>query len=273
MFRTLNDVIAPNGKNKLPLLPDIHDVYMTNDGTLMFGKKRKTKITNRKKKVVKRTRKQPVSKLLKTEAKKLGIKLTTKRGEKRIAKSEKVLRAQVSKRKAMKVKKNIKPPKSKTVKKTVTKRRKRVATKTRGKKAQSYVTHGKKGLRKSPKFPVDENSTSKFGTYWDNTQLLYAKSAASQQPAGTESTNKYPYFGDMVPYFNVGNHTTVPFPNFGRRRRSRFGSPSAPTNRGMWNPMVQTPMGQGVSRNYCKSGTQCGSFPRAVEQAYPFTTD
>lgn len=266
MYRTLNDVIAMNGKNRLPMLPDVHSVYMSEDGTMMFGKKkRKRKTTKkrngskgrkvvRKRKTVKRKRKvvrKTVPKSLKNEAKKLGIKLTVKRGDKRIAKSEKVLRAQVRKQKAMKAKKSVK----KVVKRRKTKRRvKRKLTKKSG-----------------------------FGTYWDNTQLLYAKHAASQQPAGTQGGNPYPYVGEDRPFFPIGGNA--------------FGMPAAPMNRGMWNGqgpkyqpqpfqmplnelnsapgMVrgQTPMGQGVSRNYCKAGTQCGSFPRSVVQAYPFTTD
>jgi len=283
MFRSLNDVIAPNGMDKLPMLPDIHDVYMSDPGMVMFGgkKKRKRKVTKRRKpkrKVTKRKRKvkrksvtkkrKTVPKSLKNQAKKHGIKLTVKRGDKRVAKTEKILRAQVMRK--MKAKKAKKVVKRKTVKRRKTKR------------------------------------SSGFGTYWDNTQLLYAQSAASQQPAGTSGGNPYPYEGDMMPFFTVGDKTTVPYPMFGKSRgrkgrKGRFGMPTAPMNRGMWNGsrstgsrnyqpnsyqvplnglnspsgMVndQTPMGQGVSRNYCKEGTQCGSFPRAITQAYPFTTD
>jgi hypothetical protein len=31
------------------------------------------------------------------------------------------------------------------------------------------------------------------------------------------------------------------------------------------------PMNQGISRNYCGDGIQCGSFPLSVEQVHPFT--
>jgi hypothetical protein len=250
MFRTLNDVIAPNRMDKLPMLPDVHGLDamfgMHKPGHKAF-KRRSTKgVVKRKtgkkvaRKVVKR---KTVPKSLKNKAKKLGIKLTVKRGDKRVAKTEKVLRMQVEKKKKM----------------------------VKSKKAKS-VAKGK-AVKKKRKMKSKASPRSSFGTYWDNTQLLYAPSAASQQPAGTAGGNSYPYEGDMTPYFTVGNKSTVPFPMFGKRRgrKSRFGAVSAPMNRGMWN--TQTPLGQGVSRNYCKQGTQCGSFPRSVEQAYPFTTD
>lgn len=153
---------------------------------------------------------------------------------------------------------------------TVTKRNLKVVTKKRGKKAVSYQTHGKKGPRKAPKLPVkslNNNKDSSFGTYWDNTQLGYAPSAASQQPALTgDNANRYPYEGDMVPFYPIGNM-------FGRKT-PRFGMPSAMMDRGMYNNKAQTPLGQGVSRNYCSGGTQqCGSFPRSVSNTFPFTND
>ena len=299
MYRTLNDVIAVNGKNKLPMLPDVHDVYPGDYGMVMFGshkpghKKRKRKVVKRKRKVVRKRKTVPKS--LKTQAKKLGVKLTVKRGNKRVAKSEKVLRGQVMRRKAMKAKKAKKVVKRKTVKRRVkrkvTKRRK---TKRRVKR-KTTLSRSSFGKRK-------RSRNARFGTYWDNTQLLYAKSAASQQPAGTAGGNMYPYEGDMMPFYPIGGNAYGRKRNKGRKgRKVKFGMPTAPMNRGMWNGarsmgsrnyqpnsfqmplnglnspsgMVrdQTPMGQGVSRNYCKSGTQCGSFPRAITQAYPFTTD
>jgi adenylate kinase len=88
-----------------------------------FGKK-KSKSVNKTRKTVPKT--------LKTKAKKYGVKLTVKRGDKRVAKTEKVLRRQLAnKMKAKKVPKRKvakrKAPKRKVTKRKVAKRKRKVS--------------------------------------------------------------------------------------------------------------------------------------------------
>jgi len=331
MYITLHDVIAPNGMDKLPMLPD---------NIVAFGKKRKTKRKVKKKqqfddhlvsmlrivklKKPKVVNKKVMSSLLSKINRKIQTDLKRNKSKFTIRMIRHCLHYYNMKLTSLKSKTEIRKKWSQLMRKHRTsirlfkfkEKKRKISTKKVGKKAESYITHGKKGPRKSPKYKISKFGSSskynnRFGSYWDNTQLTYGLGCATQQCGGTTGGQVYPYEGNFRPYYPIGRNAFgglnldkiekrlelslkecssvaekceklkgkdidcwLEYPNIKRelikcanRRKSRH---SLTPNKYKFGNI---PMGQGVSRNYCENGMQCGSFPLSVERAYPFTVD
>jgi hypothetical protein len=183
-------------------------------------KRKATKKTVKRKatkKPVKKTTKKVVPKTLKTQAKKHGIKLTVKRGDKRVAKTEKVLKKQIQNRlKAKKTKSSVKKPvKKKSQKSNKTKK----PVKKKSQKSNKTKKPVKKKSQKSNlnKFGMKKRSSHCFGKRINpppNEYGLVKSSYASDFPGIPNSMYGYrgtqPVFGGntgVAGYSGLGNET------------------------------------------------------------------